>query len=442
MKKYLGLLWILLSFILTYIFWIIESSSSSMSIYRQYSQFISSTALVSFAWINYISSRHRFVDDFFNGLDKSYIYHKYLSILAVILIWIHNFTLKMGRFRGGSESTKITRLSGEFKPSENYDGSGVLGIHISGRQLGTWSLYAFTALTIFFLITYMIEYEKWKFLHKVMIIPYAFGVIHYYLDSDYSVFSLTAYSIWMNIINAIGILSAIYSVFFYEITAFKYKYKVSSIREAAKNTFEITGTSTGRELKYALGQFAFLKVIGRKKGFTSHPFTMCQCYKPGEIQFAIKVLGDHTAKLKNNLSVGDTIAVSGPYGKFNYKSGLKHQVWLAGGIGVTPFRSFWQTEIPKDYNVDFFYAYNNEQEGAYIDELKAIQNRSNVKIHLFDSSKSGFLQLSDFQKYINENEELDVFFCGPKVMRKKVKKDLKTGKYKVRNFYFEHFQFK
>ncbi|QAA31981.1 FAD-binding oxidoreductase [Clostridium manihotivorum] len=439
MKKRLGLILILLSFIITWLCWIPERLASSMYANRQYSQLIASIALVVFTWINYISSRHRLIDKIFHGLDKSYAYHKYLSILAIILIWGHDLTLKTGRSSGGKPSG--------FKPPAGFErggegGGNILSMFTNGKQLGTLSLYIFTGLTIFFLIAYKLEYEKWKLLHKLMIVPYVFGVVHYYLDSDYPVFALSAYSIWMNIMNAIGVLSAVYSICIYEYTAFRYKYEVTSVKEIAKDTYEITGTTNGKSLLYKAGQFAFMKVIGRKKGFPSHPFTMSQSEKIGQIQFAIKVLGDHTKKLQNNIKTGDTIAVAGPHGAFDYRVETKRQLWVAGGIGITPFRSFLQSDIPNEYNIDFFYAYNNEQDAPYAKELEDIKSKKNVRIHLLDSSKSGFLGVEHISKYLNKDETVEVFFCGPKPMRKNIAKELKKENYKVKEFHYEQFQFK
>jgi predicted ferric reductase len=369
------------------------------------------------------------VDKIFNGLDQSYIYHKYLSILAIILIWVHVSTLRIG---GGRS----------FRRPPSGTMNSLINTHLMGRMFATLSIFLFTAFVVIFLVAYKLEYQKWKNIHKLMLIPYVFGVIHYYLNSQYAVFSLSAYSLWMNLANAIGIGTALYSIFLYEKTAFPYRYQVKTIKKVARDTIEITGTSSSKEMKYKPGQFAFMKVLGRKKNFPSHPFTISQAPKAGEIQFTVKALGDHTGNLTNNLALGDTIAVSGPFGRFDYKSGAKHQIWIAGGTGITPFRSFLQSAIPADYRIDFFYAYNNVEEGAYVDEIKALEHQGNLRIHLLDSSISGFLGRKDFEEHLSKNEEYDVFFCGPKVMRQKISKGLKAGGFNIRDFRYEHFQFK
>ncbi|MEG3070146.1 MAG: hypothetical protein RQM92_04285 [Candidatus Syntrophopropionicum ammoniitolerans] len=60
--------------------------------------------------------------------------------------------------------------------------------------------------------------------------------------------------------------------------------------------------------------------------------------------------------------MGDRFAVTRPSGMFDYTRGSRHQIWIAGGIGITPFRSFIQAGVPEEFSVDLFYAYNNAAE--------------------------------------------------------------------------------
>ena len=96
MTKKLGFSLILFSFILTYICWLFVQPLSSIPVARQYSQLIAGMALVGFALVNFISTRNPILEKCFNGLDKSYIYHKYLSIISLILVIIHTQLLDAG----------------------------------------------------------------------------------------------------------------------------------------------------------------------------------------------------------------------------------------------------------------------------------------------------------------------------------------------------------
>jgi predicted ferric reductase len=421
MKKKLGIMTILLSMIITWILWLFIEPTRKISIISGYSQLIAAFALEAFTFINFISTRHKILDNLFDGLDKSYIYHKYLSICALLLVVLHNITIDIGKRAERS--------------------IGIRGVRDPYAMYGSFSLYLFVALIAIAILGKKLNYERWKTIHKCMIIPYAFGLYHYYGSATYAVFSIAPFSIWLNIINFIGILSIIYSIFFYEKVSFKYRYKVEKLKVVANETLEITGSTMERDMEFEPGQFAFIKILDKKSKFLSHPFTISQAPKKGEIQFSIKVLGDDTKKLFDSLKVGDKFAVSGPHGKFNYKNGLKNQVWIAGGIGITPFRSFSQSDIDKDFSIDFFYAYNNEEEGAYIDELQSINN-NNLRVHLFNSKEKGFLSVEVISKLVNTKEKIDVYFCGPKPMRESLKKQFENSSLNVSNFYHEHFQFK
>ena len=421
MKKKLGIVVIMLSMIITWILWLFIKSTRDISMMTGYSQLLASLALVAFAFINFISTRHKSLDYLFDGLDKSYIYHKYLSISALILVIIHNITIGIGK---DSE-----RAAGIRAPRDPY------------AMYGSFSMYLFIILILIAILAKKLNYERWKMIHKFMFIPYAFGIYHYYGSATYAVFSMEPYSIWLDVINCIGVISVLYSIFLYEKTSFKYKFKVKRLEIVANGTLEITGSALGKDMEFKPGQFAFLKSLDKDNKFVSHPFTISEAHKKGEIQFTIKDLGDHTRALFDTLKVGDEFAVSGPHGKFNYKTGIKNQIWIAGGIGITPFRSFAQDNIPKDFSIDFFYAYNNEEEGAYVDELQTL-NHDNLRLHLFNSKEKGFLSVEEICKYVNTKESIDVYFCGPKPMRDNLRKQFKNSNLNVENFHYEHFQFK
>lgn len=421
MKKKLGIGLILSSFIITWILWLLIKPTRDISTMSKYSQLLAAFALVSFGFINFISTRHKVLDYLFNGLDKSYIYHKYLSISALILVIFHNITIEIGQ--------GIERVQGIPIPRDPY------------AMYGAFSMYLFIIIIFIALLAKKLNYERWKMVHKFMIIPYALGIYHYYGSATYAVFAMEPFSLWLNIINCIGVLSIIYSIFFYEKISFKYKFKVKKLEIVANETLEITGASLGHNMEFKPGQFAFIKVLSKDNKFLSHPFTISQAPKKGEIQFTIKALGDDTKILLKTLKVNGEFEVSGPHGKFDYKTGLKNQIWIAGGIGVTPFRSFSQDTVSKDFSIDFFYAYNNEEEGAYTAELESLTN-DNLRLHLFNAKEKGFLSAEEICKNVNTKEKFDVYFCGPKPMRDALIKQFKNSNINIGNFHFEHFQFK
>ena len=429
MRNRTAIFLILLSCLVTGLTWSTVQPVRVQSIYQQVSHLLAALGLVIFAWIFFIATRNRWVDRLFCGVDKAYVYHKYLSIAALALVWIHKLTIDLGKIRVvRTVQTEAPRL---------------FGIKISsiGEGAAEYSLLLFSGLAVLAIVAVKLDYQKWKLLHKLMLVPFFLGVIHYYISSRYLVFALNPFSLWLNFVILFGVLSAVYSVFLYERTAFRSHYRVTQLREVAAGALEITATVLDEEMRYKPGQFAFLKIAGKEDIFPSHPFTISSAPRSGQIQFTVKALGDHTAALQKAIQPGDVIALSGPHGGFDYQAGAKRQVWVAGGIGITPFRSFLQASVPPDYQVDFFYAYANAGDGAYAEDLKGMELPENLRIHLINSEVAGFLKVEDIARCVGDSP-FDLYFCGPSPMRKTLQKGLAQTQCALRAFQYEKFQFK
>lgn len=82
------------------------------------------------------------------------------------------------------------------------------------------------------------------------------------------------------------------------------------------------------------GQFAFV-TFDPDEG--AHPFTISSAWQgDGRMFFLIKGIGDYTGQLPGTLQVGQPVTVEGPYGRFGFTGEKPRQVWVAGGIGITP----------------------------------------------------------------------------------------------------------
>jgi len=84
----------------------------------------------------------------------------------------------------------------------------------------------------------------------------------------------------------------------------------------------------------------------------------------------------------HNLKVGDIIEAEGPLGEFTVEDPSKNYVFIAGGIGITPFRAILLQlrHENKPINMILLYA-NRDQNIVFKDELESlIKNNPNFKI--------------------------------------------------------------
>ena len=95
------------------------------------------------------------------------------------------------------------------------------------------------------------------------------------------------------------------------------------------------------------------------------------------------------------LPIGAIIEAEGPHGTFtptDNKSKNK-QLLLAGGIGITPFRSILKYAVDNRIKKDYFLIYaNSGSEFVFRDELDLWQAQNpNIKVNYFDTTKVGRL---------------------------------------------------
>jgi predicted ferric reductase len=406
---------------ITFVVWALTPTKDSVSLVSQVAQLCAALALVSFAAILAISTRHRLIDHLFAGLDKAYVGHKWLGVSAVLFVIIHVGLVQLNR----------ALFTGHGRRGD--------GDHVGTVGIGNLALILFLALILVALFAKRVNHEHWKSLHAVFAVPYIVGLVHYVGSSSYGAFSLSPLSLWLGAINLVGLGSVIYTVVLYEWVAFGTRYQVTGVRSVAKGVVEITGRPLGKALNFKPGQFTFVKFPDPVRT-PSHPFTISSSPKADLIQFTIKNLGDHTAALVGDVEVGQEFALTAPHGVFDYTKGAKHQIWLAGGIGVTPFRSFYSSEIAEDFSIDFFYAYHGEAEGVYLDEMAALA-KPNLRVHLIDDTSQGFLSAAMILEQVTTTEPIDIYFCGPKPMRQALMTGLIDSELTIAGFHYEEFTF-
>ena len=201
----------------------------------------------------------------------------------------------------------------------------------------------------------------------------------------------------------------------------------------------------GRKPGFAAGQFAFVSFPGVRGLGEPHPFTV-NC-SPGEdnLRFAIKASGDWTRRLNANLEPGARARVDGCYGRFDYRKGRTEQIWVAGGIGITPFMS-WIRDFDNGpgADVDMFYTVRGQGDLLFNDKLESAAGQyDNFRLHTRISSHDGNLTVEEMaSRCRGDVKNKHIYMCGPIAMMDAMERQFRRMGVGRGNIHYEEFNFR
>ena len=203
-----------------------------------------------------------------------------------------------------------------------------------------------------------------------------------------------------------------------------------------EGTLEVDGEWKG----HSPGQFAFVE-SSKREG--AHPYTIASAWDPRErrLTFIAKELGDWTSQLRDRLKVGTAVSVEGPYGCFDFKDGRPRQIWIAGGIGITPFIAQMQhlAHNPGSQEIDLSHTTTDFYQTA-IDKLTADAQAAGVRLHLFVTAIDGRLTGERIRAAVPGWRTAGVWFCGPAAFGDALRKDFLAGGLRATDFHRELFE--
>lgn len=146
-------------------------------------------------------------------------------------------------------------------------------------------------------------------------------------------------------------------------------------------------------------------------------------------------------KTLDSLKIGDVIFAKGPDGDFVLDTGSKKNVFIAGGIGITPFISILRSIIYKKLKNKIILLYANKNRNIlFKNELDTIaKENNNIELKYFISPKK--INKNVLKRFISKNTNF--FVSGPDPMVEeieKVVKDLGTKEENIKLDYFSGYK--
>jgi ferredoxin-NADP reductase len=163
-----------------------------------------------------------------------------------------------------------------------------------------------------------------------------------------------------------------------------HEYKVAEISNVTPSVALLTLQNPDAKFDFSAGQYAALH-------FKSHgrpsPVRCFSIVSPSQeqtrLQFAFRVTGNYSYRL-SQLRPGESVYVQGPFGDFTVNPQYDRSlIFIAGGIGITPFLSMLLslTKMRLNIPITLLYACRDENDVPFADQLKQLQRQNpNLKV--------------------------------------------------------------
>ena len=366
--------------------------------------FIGSVSIMMMTWSNLLSTRILPLEQIFGGVDRMYVWHRWLGALSVGAMWLHlEMVDDVKGIRGASRN--IANAAEDLAET----GSTLLYILV-GISLLRW-----------------IPTRWWRLTHKLLVLPYAFSCWHFYTSTKpYA--NASFWGSWFTGFMFLGLAAWLYRVLWRDIFRKGKLHTVSKI-EVTGNVLTIELEPIGPELKYELGQFTFLKV--KLPGLREpHPFTIASSPDEECLRFVIRGLGDWTHRLIASLAIDDRVVLEGPYGHLSPipSHSVDHVVWIAGGVGITPFLGTSISRLPDSgATPHLFYCVPSRQNAPAIEMLEAADREGRIQLHVHASDEKNRLQPDHIISAIGDEklQNTHIVMCGPNSLVKSMKSGLR-----------------
>lgn len=265
--------------------------------------------------------------------------HNWLGKYGIILIALHPIFILLG-FANELHWTIFPNVFTEYEIFVSF-----------GRM--AFLLYLVIWLTSAILKDRM-KFRPWLYIHYITYPIIILAIIHainvgtfvnefvYLLYIWYILLFLTVGLTILRILQFSGLLSHIYII----------KEIVNLTEDLVQ--IKISPKSTKNILEFVAGQYVYLQL--NRFGET-HPFSVMFKEDNGDLYFVIKKIGNFTKKI-TEITIENEVFLDGPYGVFTDKNYTEEsnqkRIYLAGGVGITPFIQRILTSQTNENNYLFY----------------------------------------------------------------------------------------
>lgn len=377
-----------------------------------------------------LSARVPGFDQPFGGLTSLWHTHHLLGAAALMLLLVHPILLALAASAHG-QGIAVATL---FPPLSDW---------------ASWSGWLALILMMIFLAPSFSffghpNYERWKKVHALAGPAAILALVHTFMFSRSMPGQLDVV-IW-SLFALLGV-GAVAWRFVFSRRVGRLTHTVVDVNRVANNVVELTLEPRRRKLKYQAGNFVYLTPLdptlaaGRRE---EHPYTLSSSPLEPNLRVAIKDLGDASRAIQT-ITPGSLVTIEGPYGRFFPPEDQveRPELWIAGGIGITPFlaRMRHLSRLRQAGDIHLIYCVQDEARALYSKELRELADLIPgfaLTMHFF--YREGPLNRSFISDTCANLAQREIYICGPHPLNRAAQSHLRDAGIPQSRIHTEEFE--
>ncbi len=205
--------------------------------------------------------------------------------------------------------------------------------------------------------------------------------------------------------------------------AASYKTTLAGKQEIARGTVALH-LKKPEGFTFAAGQAVYLTLPGQKEADSKgnvRTFSIASAPQEPELVIATRMTDTAFKRCLAGLPAGSPVGVEGPYGDLTLDGDTRPAVFLAGGIGITPFRSMILDAAARDLTL--FYSNRSAGDAAFLSELEQLaqeNRRFRLVATMTDAAdwqgERGYIARDMIERHVGDVSRPVFYLAGPPVM--------------------------
>jgi predicted ferric reductase len=290
----------------------------------------------------------------------------------------------------------------------------------------------------------ILPYEVWYFLHLTSYLVLLLSYGHMFADGQELMGNGFGRWYWIGLYVFVLACLAWGRIVAPVVLNLRHRLRVAEVVPEAFDTVSIY--IEGRRLSWLdarAGQYFRWRFLTRGCWWQAHPFSLSAAPNGQWLRLTVKVVGDHTARLRY-LRPGVRVFAEGPSGVFTADRRVRYRALLiAGGSGIAPIRALLE-ELPEGTAV--IYRARTEDELVFREELEWLAAERGARVWYVlggrdDPWPKRVLTQKGLRQLVPDVHRRDVYLCGPEGLVSTSVKTLRRLRVPRRQIHLDPFEF-